>query len=378
MADTVYSSLQISLEPSSREIRLLMISPSRDPEAKISCSLQKANLEHNPSYIALSYVWGSPEHQRDIQLNGTNFSVTKNLHDALMRNRDATQTMFFWVDALCIDQSSLEERAAQVSIMGDIYRQAKGVCAWLGDATNEEDEPLLGLDVGELLEVAAKLETWSDESFPELRQLLSPSVAKALTSVAQSSYWSRTWIVQEAVLAKKLLLLWGRAALGSEIFLLGDLLGAAVLNSPFLSSRIVQRNQYILEILQSWKDCLNKALAGNTFASCLEPLLGPNTPFPDALPLGIEHVAIPAFDASLNVAQKQLFSTSSGLYGLGPQGLKEGDNVCVLFGSKAPLLLRKIEDHFILVGECFVLGMMNGEVAEKVKNGATVTTFEIR
>jgi hypothetical protein len=51
-----------------------------------------------------------------------------------------------------------------VSIMGHIYRQAKGVCAWLRDATNEKDEPLLDLDVEELLEVAAKLETLCDEA----------------------------------------------------------------------------------------------------------------------------------------------------------------------------------------------------------------------
>ena len=51
----------------------------------------------------------------------------------------------------------------QVSIKGHIYRQAKGVCAWLGGATNEEDGPLLDLDVEDLLGVAAKLETLSDE-----------------------------------------------------------------------------------------------------------------------------------------------------------------------------------------------------------------------
>lgn len=71
--------------------------------------------------------------------------------------------MLFWVDAFCIYHSSLEERAVQVSIKGHIYRQAKGVCAWLGGATNEEDGPLLDLDVEDLLGVAAKLETLSDE-----------------------------------------------------------------------------------------------------------------------------------------------------------------------------------------------------------------------
>jgi len=50
----------------------------------------------------------------------------------------------------------------------------------------------------------------------------------------------------------------------------------------------------------------------------------------------------------------------------------------VLFGSKAPLLLRRVEDHFILIGECFVLDIMNGEVADKVRNDVPVTTFEIR
>jgi hypothetical protein len=47
-------------------------------------------------------------------------------------------------------------------------------------------------------------------------------------------------------------------------------------------------------------------------------------------------------------------------------------------GSKASFLLRKAEDHFTLIDECFVLGMMNGEVAEKIQNVPPVTTFELR
>ena len=51
--------------------------------------------------------------------------------------------------------------------MGEIYRQAKRVCAWLGEATNVGSEPFLELDVEELLEVAINSRLGGDRSSAE-------------------------------------------------------------------------------------------------------------------------------------------------------------------------------------------------------------------
>jgi len=41
-------------------------------------------------------------------------------------------TTHLWVDAICINQKDLDERAAQVKIMGQIYSNSNGVMVWLG------------------------------------------------------------------------------------------------------------------------------------------------------------------------------------------------------------------------------------------------------
>lgn len=42
--------------------------------------------------------------------------------------------MYLWADAICIDQTSNEERASQILLMEDIFRSAETVYAWLGEA----------------------------------------------------------------------------------------------------------------------------------------------------------------------------------------------------------------------------------------------------
>jgi hypothetical protein len=43
--------------------------------------------------------------------------------------------------------------------------------------------------------------------------------------------------------------------------------------------------------------------------------------------------------------------------------MQAGDVVVVLYGGRTPFLLRRKDDGtWILVGECYVHGMMNGEV----------------
>jgi hypothetical protein len=59
---------------------------------------------------------------------------------------------------------------------------------------------------------------------------------------------------------------------------------------------------------------------------------------------------------------RSFFTTSEGYMGLGPEATREGDQVCVLLGSYVPLMLRPTEhNQYLVVGPCFMHGIMNGE-----------------
>jgi hypothetical protein len=54
--------------------------------------------------------------------------------------------------------------------------------------------------------------------------------------------------------------------------------------------------------------------------------------------------------------------TAKGYFVLGPKVMEVGDIVCVLFGGKTPFCLRPWTDgQYLLVGECYVHGLMKGE-----------------
>ena len=50
--------------------------------------------------------------------------------------------------------------------------------------------------------------------------------------------------------------------------------------------------------------------------------------------------------------------------GLVPDFTKPGDLVCVLHGSSTPMILRKVEEDFESIGECYVHGIMYGEAVD--------------
>ena len=66
------------------------------------------------------------------------------------------------------------------------------------------------------------------------------------------------------------------------------------------------------------------------------------------------------------VDRRCLFVTERGYMGLGPPGVHNGDKVCVLPGCSFPLLLRGVREHYVLVGEAYVCGIMDGEVLDDV------------
>jgi Heterokaryon incompatibility protein (HET) len=68
-----------------------------------------------------------------------------NLARALMCLRDINSTRYYWIDAICIDQSNVSERNAQIQIMGDIYSGAATMRAHVNDMDEEEFRQLGGL-----------------------------------------------------------------------------------------------------------------------------------------------------------------------------------------------------------------------------------------
>ncbi|KAI1260944.1 heterokaryon incompatibility protein-domain-containing protein [Xylariaceae sp. FL1019] len=64
--------------------------------------------------------------------------------------------------------------------------------------------------------------------------------------------------------------------------------------------------------------------------------------------------------------------TATGYYVLGPGTLEAGDIVCGLFGSKILFCLRPIGSVYLLVGESYVHGLMNGEIIDMLDRGEVV------
>ena len=75
---------------------------------------------------------------------------------------------------------------------------------------------------------------------------------------------------------------------------------------------------------------------------------------------------------------RQLITTSKGNIGLCTSDAKEGDLICILLGVRVPLILRKEGDHYVILGDCYVDGIMDGEAIPDMEAGKfDVESFNI-
>jgi hypothetical protein len=196
----------------SSQIRLIRYSDEQHPELGVDFSIHAYSLDDAscPSYIAFSYVWGSEKHS-EISISGRSLLVTNNLYEALKafcpgndpipRGLTGFNQSYLWIDAICIDQTNLEERGKQVLRMGDIYSKAALTMAWLGGTYDDSN---IAFDIIE------KLGNTSPEQSPLefMRALLPKPEDKtswlALDRLFDRPYWQRVWIRQELVLSENM------------------------------------------------------------------------------------------------------------------------------------------------------------------------------
>lgn len=125
----IYTSLPLRRKTLSTRILKLLPGSADEP---IRCTLRVVRINAYLSYEALSYTWGDSAHRVEVQVNGQPLPVTRNLGAALCALRLPSRVRHVWVDAICINQDDIRERAMQVAEMGHVYRNATRVLIWLG------------------------------------------------------------------------------------------------------------------------------------------------------------------------------------------------------------------------------------------------------
>ena len=69
------------------------------------------------------------------------------------------------------------------------------------------------------------------------------------------------------------------------------------------------------------------------------------------------------------MAWRRLITTQKGYLGLAIADTRPGDCVCMLASCKTPLILRPLGEAFRVIGECYIHGLMRGEMAREIENG---------
>ncbi|KAI8721606.1 hypothetical protein NCS52_00302500 [Fusarium sp. LHS14.1] len=140
-------------------IRVLDIHPVAGLDEPIVCTIRHVNLDHRPPFEALSYTWGGKENQTSIFPNGQPFTVMENAAAVLCRLRVSGRVRTIWVDAICINQRD---------------KRFKG-----GSSMQDSSHRAYEFEHG------------------EIRELLN------------SPWWERVWIMQEAIVAKRIVIMCG-------------------------------------------------------------------------------------------------------------------------------------------------------------------------
>ena len=210
MSGHVFESLPVDYD----SIRLLLLHPSPSSESRIRCTLTNTKISGKCSYEALSYAWGEPHRTRLIFIDGRPFEVRDNLYSALRRLRLNSQPRILWVDAICIDQAALTEKGHQVKLMPEIYKSAQRILVWLGEV-DDGGEEFLAYIKGWIADVRKTKPDWG----PLNDHYQHPSaMVEARELLLQRTYWNRTWIIPEILLAKEVVFHCGASQIKEQLF----------------------------------------------------------------------------------------------------------------------------------------------------------------
>jgi hypothetical protein len=124
------------------------------------------------------------------------------------RSKYANPQQSFWIDALCIDQESVLEKNHQVAQMGSIYANSVEVFSWLGLSKTIGRAFASGLELGP----DNRYRNGNSRDDPDAKWLkrnhqTNGQLKRDWLTVVKDQYWTRAWITQEILLARRVKLL---------------------------------------------------------------------------------------------------------------------------------------------------------------------------
>lgn len=169
-------------------------------EATTKTDVSRAFPAPSPRYAALSYMWGEATSTEKIVINGAATTVGANCVATLRQIAALSLHDYFWIDAICIDQSDDREKSLQVRRMGEIFERAARVyaCPTPGIAREPRVDAMSWI-LEKLRHRATESSNygWRDIWDRALEAQGRQRVVNGLWYLVSSPYWSRLWIVQE-------------------------------------------------------------------------------------------------------------------------------------------------------------------------------------
>jgi hypothetical protein len=220
----------LPISKNSRQLRFCRI--VQEYNDIVSCTLEPADLDGNVPYECLSYCWGEAR-TKWISINGCRYPAQDSLNEALLLLRSLKLAKPLWIDAICVNQDDMDEKRHQVPMMAKIFEQAERVYMWLGpnlcssqgNQTADVNPSVrsikeaksffrqLAKDVHfhDLSYFTRSNSTWVEDS--ELNKASWSDLMGSLSLVMDADWFTRMWIVQEAVLAKRATLMFGEESI---------------------------------------------------------------------------------------------------------------------------------------------------------------------
>lgn len=166
-----------------------------------------------------SSSWGVETPTSEIGLRTPVFDVPPNLNAALhtiMALTDAGKRRTLWIDQICILQKppKNQDKIAQLKMMGEIYENASNVLIWLGNPPPHI--PNAKVYVEQLPSIIEKIKRGVARIGPNFQPSVTAGlpldddpVWEIIVDVLHRDWYYRVWTLQEAVLAKELVVYYG-------------------------------------------------------------------------------------------------------------------------------------------------------------------------